>query len=114
MAGMDKKGPTAVLNSVSKVDPLNSWNQLFNQTIMPEYLKGHNADLFAHYLKTVADLGIHHIQFTTVDKDVLLDAQKHPEKHPSLQVRVAGFAAYFIDLDKNLQESIIARTPQCF
>lgn len=114
MAGRDKKGPTAVLNSVAKVDPLISWNQLFNQSIMPDYLEGHNAELFAAYLKTFGDLGIHHIQFTSVNKDMLLDAQKNPEKHPTLQVRVAGFAAYFIDLDKNLQESIIARTPQCF
>jgi len=113
MAGRDKKGPTAVLNSVAKVDPLITCNQLFNQTIMPDYLKGHNAELFAQYLKTYADLGVHHIQFTTVDRDMLVDAQVHPEKYPALQVRVAGFAAYFIDLDKHLQDSIIARTPQC-
>jgi formate C-acetyltransferase len=113
-AGRDHKGPTAVLKSVSKVDPLISWNQLFNQTVMPDHLQGHNARLFAQYLKTFGDLGIHHIQFTTVSRDMLEDAQKHPEKHPALQVRVAGFAAYFIDLDKNLQDSIIARTPQCF
>ncbi len=114
MAGRDKKGPTAVLNSVAKVDPMKSWNQLFNQTIMPEYLSEQNKELFYQYLKTYAELGIHHIQFTTVSKDMLEDAQVHPEKYPALQVRVAGFAAYFIDLDKHLQESIIARTPQSF
>jgi len=113
-AGADHKGPTAVLKSVAKVDPLITCNQLFNQTVMPDYLKGHNAQLFAQYLKTFADLGIHHIQFTTVDRETLEDAQKHPGKYSTLQVRVAGFAAYFIDLDKNLQDSIIARTPQCF
>jgi pyruvate formate-lyase/glycerol dehydratase family glycyl radical enzyme len=113
-AGRDHKGPTAALKSVAKVDPLITCNQLFNQTVMPDYLKGHNAQLFAQYLKTFADLGIHHIQFTTVDREMLEDAQKHPEKYPTLQVRVAGFAAYFIDLDENLQDAIIARTPQCF
>ncbi|MBM4453653.1 MAG: hypothetical protein FJ013_03610, partial [Chloroflexi bacterium] len=113
MAGADKKGPTAVLKSVAKVDPLASWNQLFNQTFMPQYLTGHNAESFAQYLKTFGDLGIHHIQFTTVGRDTLEDAQKHPEKYPNLMVRVAGFAAYFIDLDKKIQDSIIARTPQC-
>jgi len=113
MAGMDKRGPTAVLKSVSKVDPLISWNHLFNQTFMPQYLTGRNAELFAQYLKTFADLGIHHIQFTTVGRDILEDAQEHPEKYPNLMVRVAGFAAYFIDLDKRIQDSIIARTPQC-
>ena len=114
MAGRDKKGPTAVLKSVSKVDPLISWNHLFNQSFMPQYLVGHNAEIFAQYLRTFADLGIHHIQFTTVGRETLEDAQKHPEKYPTLMVRVAGFAAYFIDLDKNIQDSIIARTPQCF
>jgi pyruvate formate-lyase/glycerol dehydratase family glycyl radical enzyme len=113
-AGRDKRGPTAVLKSVSKVDPLITWNQLFNQTVMPDHLTGHNAQLFGQYLKTFGDLGIHHIQFTTVNRDMLEDAQIHPDKYPTLQVRVAGFAAYFIDLDKNLQDSIIARTPQCF
>jgi len=62
MAGMDRKGPTAVLKSVSKVDPLITWNQLFNQSFMPQYLVGRNAEIFAQYLKTYADLGIHHIQ----------------------------------------------------
>lgn len=113
MAGRDKKGPTAVLKSVSKVDPLLSWNHLFNQTIMPEFLRGRNAELFAAYLKTFGDLGVHHVQFTTVDRDMLVDAQDHPDKYPTLQVRVAGFAAYFIDLDRHLQNSIIERTPQC-
>ena len=113
MAGRDRKGPTAVLNSVAKVDPLITCNQLFNQTIMPSYLTGHNAELFGHYLRTFADLGVHHIQFTTADRDMLMDAQEHPENYPTLQVRVAGFAAYFIDLDRHLQDSIIARTPQC-
>ncbi|MBT9132203.1 MAG: Choline trimethylamine-lyase [Firmicutes bacterium] len=114
MAGRDKRGPTAVLKSVSKVDPLMTWNHLLNQSFMPQYLLGHNAELFAQYLKTFGDLGIHHIQFTTVDRETLKDARSHPEKHSSLMVRVAGFSAYFIDLDKNLQDSIIARTPQCF
>jgi formate C-acetyltransferase len=112
MTGRDKKGPTAVLKSVSKVDPMKTWNHLFNQTVVPEYLTGHNAELFAQYLKTFGDLGIHHIQFTTVGRELLKDAQKRPENYPNLMVRVAGFAAYFIDLDKNLQEAIIDRTPQ--
>jgi len=112
MTGRDKKGPTAVLKSVSKVNPMTTWNHLLNQTVVPEYLTGHNAELFAQYLKTFGDLGIHHIQFTTVGRDLLKDAQKHPENYPNLMVRVAGFAAYFIDLDKNLQEAIIDRTPQ--
>lgn len=82
-AGKDVKGPTAVLKSVAKVDPLITWNQLFNQSVTPDYLRGHNAKVFAQYLKTFGDLGIHHVQFTTVDREMLLDAQKHPEKYPT-------------------------------
>ena len=111
-ASRDMKGPTAVLQSVAKVDPLVTWNHLFNQTIIPEYLTGPNAQLFAAYLKTFGELGIHHVQFTTVGKKILEEAQRTPAKHSNLQVRVAGFAAYFVDLDRNLQDSIIARTPQ--
>lgn len=111
--GRDLKGPTAVLKSVSKVDPLFSWNHLLNQSFMPQYLKGHNAEAFAQYLKTWADLGIHHIQFNAVGKEVLEDAQRNPENYFNLMVRVAGYSAYFVDLSKDLQDSIIARTPQC-
>ncbi|MFX0010591.1 MAG: pyruvate formate lyase family protein [Candidatus Hermodarchaeota archaeon] len=114
VGGRDKKGPTAVLKSVSKVDPLVSWNHLFNQSFMPQYLKGHNVEVFAQYLKTWADLGIHHIQFNAVGREILEDAQKNPENYFNLMVRVAGYSAYFVDLSKDLQDSIIARTPQCF
>lgn len=114
VGGRDKKGPTAVLKSVSKVDPLVSWNHLLNQSFMPQYLKGHNAEVFTQYLKTWADLGIHHIQFNAVGREVLEDAQNNPENYFNLMVRVAGYSAYFVDLSKDLQDSIIARTPQCF
>lgn len=114
MGGRDRKGPTAVLKSVSKVDPLLTWNHLFNQTFMPQYLEGHNAVAFAQYLKSSMDLGVHHIQFSVVGRETLIEAQKNPEKYTNLMVRVAGYSAYFIDLNKNLQDQIISRTPQCF
>jgi len=114
VGGRDRKGPTAVLRSVSKVDPLVTWNHLFNQSFMPQYLTGHNAEVFAQYLKTYGDLGVHHIQFSIVDRDTLEDAQAHPEKHTDLMVRVCGYSAYFVDLNRGMQDGIIARTPQCF
>jgi len=113
MGSRDHKGPTAVLKSVSKVDPLVTWNHLFNQTFMPQYLVGHNAELFAQYLDTWNDLGIHHIQFSVVSRETLIDAQKHPDKYSDLMVRVCGYSAYFVDLNKGLQDQIISRTPQC-
>jgi pyruvate-formate lyase len=110
MRGADMKGPTAVLASAAKVG--TPYNQLLNQKFMPRFLEGENKELFYSYLKTWADMGISHIQFNVVDKETLLNAQEHPEKHTDLIVRVAGYSAYFVDLSKGLQDSIIARTEQ--
>ena len=112
--GCDRKGPSAVLNSVARVDPLLSNNHLFNQRFSPQFLEGANRDIFADYLKTWADLGIHHIQFNVIDPETLRDAQEHPERHGDLIVRVAGYASYFVDLMTSLQDDIISRTEQCF
>jgi formate C-acetyltransferase len=103
-----------VLKSVGKVDPLLSSNHLFNQRFAPQFLDGENREIFADYLKTWSDLGIHHIQFNVIDPDLLKDAQKNPEKHADLIVRVAGYSAYFVDLTKTLQDDIIGRTEQSF
>ncbi|RJR33101.1 MAG: hypothetical protein C4576_28625 [Desulfobacteraceae bacterium] len=111
--GTDTFGPTAVLKSASKIDPLLSPHHLLNQKFLPQHLSGGNRDKFCSYLKTWADLGIYHIQFNVVDRETLLDAQTHPEKHTDLIVRVAGYSAYFADLDKGLQDDIIRRTEQC-
>jgi formate C-acetyltransferase len=110
----DTHGPTAVLKSASKMDPVTTYLHLFNQRFQPQFLEGENKELFASYLKTWADLGIYHIQFNVVDKATLLDAQAHPEKYPNLIVRVAGYSAYFVDLGKKWQEEIIRRTEQSF
>jgi formate C-acetyltransferase len=110
--GTDVKGPTAVLKSVAKVDPLLTFNHLFNQRWMPEFLEGDNRAKFVAYLRTFIDLGIHHIQGNVIDDAVLRDAQEHPEDHERLVVRVAGFSAYFTDMHKEVQDQIIARTKQ--
>ena len=110
--GTDKKGPTAVLKSVAKIDPLLTFNHLFNQRWMPEFLEGDNRAKFVAYLKTFVNLGIHHIQGNVIDDAVLRDAQVNPENYESLVVRVAGFSAYFTDMHKEVQDQIIARTKQ--
>jgi formate C-acetyltransferase len=112
--GADFKGPTAVLKSCSKVDILQSFNQLLNQKFLPQFLEGENKEVFYNYLKTWHDLGISHVQFNVVDKETLLDAQQHPEKHRGLTVRIAGYSAYFVDLSKGLQDHVIARVEQGF
>ena len=62
------------------------------------------------FLKSMCALGVFHVQFNVVDKDVLLDAQKHPENYKGLLIRVAGYTAYFVELGKEVQDDIIART----
>lgn len=110
--GMDKKGPTAVLNSCAKIDTLQTYNHLLNQKFLPKFLEGDMKPVFINYLKTWRDKKIPHVQFNVVDKETLVDAQQYPEKHRDLIVRVAGFSAYFADLSKGLQDHIIARTEQ--
>jgi pyruvate-formate lyase len=61
-------------------------------------------------IKTYFSVGGKHVQFNVVNKDTLLDAQKHPERHRDLIVRVAGYSAYFVNLGKPVQDEIIART----
>ena len=112
MAGRDTHGPTAALSSVAKLKPMKAKEMLLNQKFMPQFLTGENKKLFAQYLRTWHDLGCWHIQFNVVDRDVLLDAQVHPEKYPDLVVRVAGYSAYWVDLGKSLQDDIIQRTEQ--
>jgi formate C-acetyltransferase len=99
-----------VLKSVAKVDHSQTFTHLLNQRFLPQMLEGDNREAFVSYLRTFVDLGIHHIQFNIVDNKVLLDAQEHPEKHADLVVRVAGFSAYFVGLEKPVQDQIIQRT----
>jgi len=50
------------------------------------------------------------VQFVVQDKQTLLDAQKNPDAYKDLLVRVSGYTAYFCDLNKKMQDEIIART----
>ena len=58
--------------------------------------------------------GGHHLNVNVFTKETLLDAQKHPEKHKDLIVRVAGYSAFFNILSPQTQNDIIARTEQQF
>ncbi len=110
--GTDRKGPTAVLKSISKVDQVRSFTNCLNQKFSSRFLEKQYRAMFVAYLKTFIDLGIHHIQFNVTDKDTLLQAQQKPEDHQTLVVRVAGYSAYFTDLNLSLQNQIISRTEQ--
>ncbi len=64
----------------------------------------------AAYLKAFSRYKIQHIQFNVVDRATLLDAQKHPENHKDLVVRVAGYSAMFVELARGIQDDIINRS----
>jgi formate C-acetyltransferase len=110
--GRDKKGPTAVLKSVSKISTVDTFNHLLNQKFLPKFFEEDLKPAFLGYLKTWKELNIPHIQFNVVDKETLLAAKARPDKYSDLIVRVAGFSAYFVDLSGGLQDHIIARTEQ--
>ena len=112
--GGDKRGPTAVLKSASKIRTEETYNHLLNQKFFPSALEGNMKKTFISYLRSWGDLGISHIQFNVVDRETLLAAQKRPGDYQDLIVRVAGYSAYFVDLSKGLQDSIIERTEQNF
>ena len=112
-AGYDKKGPTAVLRSVSKVDGRKMKQILLNQRLSPSQLAGEKGfQLWMNYMKTWYDLNIPHVQFNMVDNETLRAAQREPEKYQELIVRVAGYSAHFVELNALTQEGIIERTVQ--
>ncbi len=112
--GRDTSGPTATLRSVAKVKTLETGNFLLNQKFMPTFFDPEHYDIMEGYMKTLKDMGIHHVQFNCVDRNTLVEAKAHPEKYRDLIVRVAGYSAYFIDLDNRMQDEIIRRTEQAF
>jgi formate C-acetyltransferase len=109
--GADRKGPTAVIKSVSKMDHIRTGGTLLNQKFAPELLADDvGLDKLAHLVRTYFKLDGHHIQFNVISAETLRDAQRHPEKYKDLMVRVAGYSDYFVNLSVDLQNEIIRRT----
>ena len=112
---MDRKGPTAVFKSVSKLPTREILGGvLLNQKITPQMLeKPEDRQKLAGLLRAFFNrLEGFHVQFNVVSRAVLLDAQAHPEKHRDLIVRVAGYSAFFNVLSRETQDDIIGRTEQ--
>ena len=114
-AGNDKKGPTAILRSVAKLDVARLRNgTLLNMRLSPTSVATpEGLHKMADFIRGLCDIGCWHIQFNVVDTAVLRDAQLHPENYGDLLVRVAGYSAYFTQLHKEVQEDIIRRTEHC-
>lgn len=109
--GADRKGPTAVMKSVAKMDHVRTGGTLLNQKFTPQLLADEESlEKLLHLIRGYFKMDGHHVQFNVVSADTLRDAQKHPERYRDLIVRVAGYSDYFIDLSIELQNEIIQRT----
>ncbi|VFS51336.1 4-hydroxyphenylacetate decarboxylase large subunit [Budvicia aquatica] len=88
---------------------------LYNQKFLPSALAGDNGlKNFSGMVRGYFDKKGMHVQFNVVNRDILIDAQKNPEKYRDLVVRVAGYSAQFVVLAKDVQDDIISRTEQTF
>jgi len=110
--GTDKNGPTALVTSAARViDTVKFGSNHFNMRFHPTALKDvEGARKFLALIKTYMDMGGYHAQFNCVDGRTLRAAQENPDQYRNLIVRVAGFSAYFVLLDKIVQDEIIERT----
>jgi trans-4-hydroxy-L-proline dehydratase len=109
--GADRRGPTAVVRSVAKMDQARSGGTLLNQKLTPHLLSSDEGlDHLVQLVRTYFKLDGHHIQFNVIDAKTLRAAKQDPEHHRDLIVRVAGYSDYFCDLSEALQDEIIART----
>ena len=112
---MDKCGPTAVFKTVSKLPTHEiTGGVLLNQKVTPAMLSTEeNKTKLEMIIRTFFNrLDGYHVQYNVIDKETMLDAQVHPEKHRDLIVRVAGYSAFFNALSKATQDDIIGRTEQ--
>jgi formate C-acetyltransferase len=109
--GRDRNGPLALLRSAMTINQTPFQSSLLNMKFHPSALKT-TEDLkkLSSMIKTYFSLGGKHIQFNVVSRDTLVNAQKTPDNHRDLIVRVAGFSTYFVRLTKTIQDDIITRT----
>jgi formate C-acetyltransferase len=110
--GQALEGPTAILKSMGKADNTEILGGTpLNIRIEPGIFKDSSGiKRLADFLRVFVDQKIFHLQINVVSSDILQEAQQEPEKHRGLSVKVAGYNAFFTQLDKELQDTIIART----
>ena len=114
--GAEQNGLLASLNSVAKLDYEDALDGISNtQTINPDAL-GHTeeerTENLVHILDGYFDQGAHHLNVNVFGKEKLIDAMEHPEKeeYANFTIRVSGYAVKFIDLTREQQLDVIART----
>ena len=114
--GRDTAGPTALLQSVSRINAHSASNgTLLNMKFLPRtFHDPGERQKFVALLRGLVDLHIHHVQFNVVNRETLLAAKERPEEFENLTIRVAGYTAYFVELAEDLQDEIISRTAYSF
>lgn len=105
------KGPVSVIASMTKQHFENAINGgpltlEFHQSVFAD---NDGIEKVGMLVKAFVDRGGHQLQLNTINLDKMLDAQKHPENHRQLVVRIWGWSAYFVELDKEYQDHVIAR-----
>ena len=100
------------IRDVAKLDPLNLNNNIaFNVKVVPSTSDSREKtvnDMFS-YVKTFFDLGGMQIQLNVVTSEMLKDAMAHPENYRNLLVRISGYNAYFVTLNRDMQLELIER-----
>ncbi len=112
----DRRGPTSIANSVTKLDHSRIGNGIIlNWKFAPSAVSGENGrdDLIGLMDTYFSNNGMQS-QFSIVSRDMMLAAQKNPEKYKDLVVRIAGYSAYFVELSPELQNDLIGRTELSF
>jgi formate C-acetyltransferase len=97
---------------VARLDPKALKNNIaFNVKVVPraDEPRKQVVDTMAAYVKTYADLGGMQLQFNVVNSDTLRDAMAHPENYRNLLVRISGYNAYFVTLNRDMQLELIER-----
>jgi formate C-acetyltransferase len=110
--GAEKSGPTALLNSVTKLHAAKSWQTGYQVNIRFQagmLTNKVNREKLRAMLNVYFQNGGQELQVNAVDTDMLRAAQKHPEQYRDLVVRIAGFSEFFVNLSPEMQEDIIAR-----
>ncbi|MEE9464426.1 MAG: pyruvate formate lyase family protein, partial [Candidatus Neomarinimicrobiota bacterium] len=110
--GRDIHGPTAVVKSAARIDHARTGGTLLNLKFHPQILAGTGLEKLAHLIRSYFRLDGHHLQFNVIDAETLRAAQREPDDYRDLIVRVAGYSDYFVDIGRDLQDEIIARTEQ--
>lgn len=115
MHGRDENGALASLNSVAKIPYRNVCQDGVSNTfsIVPDALgkdETQRIENLIHILDGYFYQGAHHLNVNVMNRDILLDAMEHPEKYPTLTIRVSGYAVNFNRLSKDQQREVIMRT----